>query len=186
MYGLQLEDGTPICKNRHTYTFPSEDESLSMYSKAIALLKGSGYDRYEISNFAKAGYECKHNLCYWSQGEYLGFGVGAYSYYGKKRFHIENDIDAYLECNDFSSLLRIDEELDEADRVAEFIMLSLRLTRGFSENELFYRTRNADLYLSRIKKFIDLGLMERKDGRIFFTERGFNVSNAILSEIIYS
>ncbi len=184
-YGLQLEEGTPLCKNRHTYTFPSEDECISMYSKAIDLLARNGYTRYEISNFARQGYECAHNLGYWSQGEYLGFGAGAYSYFKGKRFHTKNDIDVYLESEDFSSVLCIDEELDNQDKITEFIMLSLRLTRGFSESELLSLTPDADVYLDRIQKFIDQGLMQRKNGRIFFTEKGFNVSNAILSSVLF-
>ena len=156
-----------------------------MYSKAIDFLKKNCYGRYEISNFSKQGYECAHNLGYWSQGEYLGFGTGAYSYFDSKRFHIKNDIDAYIESENFSSLMCIDEVLDEQDKVAEFIMLSLRLCKGFSEKELLSRTHNAKLYLKRIQKFISAGLMDKKDGRIFFTQSGFNVSNAVLSEILY-
>lgn len=185
VYGLQLEEDTPLCKNRHTYTFPNEDECVSMYSKAIALLKENGYYRYEISNFARQGYECAHNLGYWSRGEYLGFGAGAYSYFEGKRFHFKNDVDVYLETNDFSAALCVDEELNSQDKIAEFIMLSLRLTKGFSESELISLTPSADIYLDRMRKFIKSGLMQRENGRIFFTEKGFNVSNSILSEILY-
>ncbi len=185
VYGLQLEENTPLCKNRKSYSFPSEDESISMYSEAISLLKEHGYERYEISNFSKAGKECAHNLRYWSGGEYLGFGAGAYSYFDNKRFHIKSDINAFCTCEDFSSLTVIDEEITEKDKTTEFIMLSLRLVRGFSEKELFKRTHNASFYINRMEKFIQNSLMKREQGRIFFTEQGFNVSNAILSEILF-
>jgi oxygen-independent coproporphyrinogen-3 oxidase len=184
-YGLQLEEGTPLCKNQRMYALPSEDECVSMYSDAIALLKKRTYGRYEISNFAKSGYECRHNLSYWSGGEYLGFGVGAYSYFDSKRFHVESDIEAFCRADDISSLITLDEVLSEQDKVSEFVMLSLRLTDGFSEKELFDRTRNAEFYINRCEKYIRCGLMERKNGRIFFTEDGFNVSNSILSEILF-
>lgn len=185
VYGLQLEENTPLCRYRDNYVFPSEDECISMYSRAIALLKENGYGRYEISNFAKKGRECAHNLGYWSQKNYLGFGVGAYSYFNDKRFHIESDINAFCVGEDFSDITVIDEVLSEQDKVSEFIMLSLRLVNGFSKKELFDRTRDAELYLNRCEKFIQCGLMKRENGRIFFTESGFNVSNAILSEILF-
>ncbi len=185
VYGLQLEENTPLCKNRKNYTFPSEDECISMYSAAIALLKKHGYDRYEISNFSKKGRECAHNLLYWSQGQYLGFGAGAYSYFDNRRFHTESDINVFCDTENFDDITVLDEEISDADKVTEFIMLSLRLTRGFSEKELFNRTRNASFYLDKMKKFIKAGLMKRENGRIFFTEDGFNVSNAILSEILF-
>ena len=185
LYGLQLEEGTPLCKNRERYTFPSEDECVSMFSSAIALLKQNGYGRYEISNFSRVGKECRHNLLYWSQGEYLGFGVGAYSYFDNKRFHLDGDIDAFCNADSFSDIITVDEVLDCHDKEREFLMLSLRLTQGFSEKELFDRTRNPQFYLNRIQKFIDSGHMARNDERIFFTESGFNVSNAILSEILF-
>ncbi len=185
IYGLQLEEDTPLCKNREHYVFPSEVECISMYSKAISLLNKNGYTRYEISNFSRQGRECKHNLGYWSQGQYIGFGVGAYSYFDNRRFHTEADIDTFCSAEELSQLITVDEVLSEQDKVTEFIMLSLRLAHGFSEKELFDRTRNADFYLHRCEKFLQNGLMERADGRIFFTERGFNVSNAILSEILF-
>ncbi len=184
-YGLQLEEGTPLWKSINSLEFPTENECVEMYSAAIKILENHGYGRYEISNFAKKGRECRHNLGYWSGGEYLGFGAGAYSYFDSKRFHVEGDASAFCSAQDFSPLITIDEQLSDGDKVTEFIMLSLRLTQGFSTKELFDRTLNADFYLERCEKFIRSGLMKSENGRIFFTEKGFNVSNAILSEILF-
>lgn len=185
IYGLQLEENTPLCKNKQSYTFPGEDESGEMFSEAIAFLKQNGYNRYETSNFAKRGFECRHNLGYWSQKEYLGFGTGAYSFFGGKRYHIKSDINAFCTCDDFSSVTVLDEEPRGEEAVVEFIMLSLRLTVGFSEKELENRTPNHEKYIKRCEVFIKDGFMQRTNGRIFFTDKGFDVSNYILSQILF-
>ena len=185
VYGLQLEEGTPLYAKRDALPFPSEDECVSMYSKAISLLAKNGYERYEISNFAKKGYESRHNVGYWSQKEYLGFGAGAYSFFDSKRFSTASDVTAFCECKDFDALTAVDEVLTDEDRTKEFIMLSLRLVRGFATKELFDRTRNAEFYLKRCEPFVKSGHLQSENGRIFFTEKGFNVSNAVLSEILF-
>jgi len=185
VYGLQLEEGTPLCKNRDKYIFPDENECVSMYSKGISLLSKAGYSRYEISNFAREGKKCRHNLGYWSAREYLGFGAGAYSYFDSQRFYCEKNTERFLSAKDFDSLITVEETLSETDKEKEFVMLSLRLTDGFSVKELFERTRNAEFYLERCKKYIESGFMEMKNGRVFFTEKGFDVSNTVLSEILF-
>ena len=185
VYGLQLEEGTPLYKQKDNLPFPTEEESVSMYSKAINLLAENGYYRYEISNFAKRGSESKHNLGYWSQKEYLGFGAGAYSFFDNTRFSTEADVTAFCECEDFDSLITVDEVLTDEDKAKEFVMLSLRLTEGFAVKELFDRTRNAEFILKKCEPFINGGYLKNENGRLFFTEKGFNVSNTILSEILF-
>lgn len=185
VYGLQLEEGTPLYRQKDTLPFPSEDDSVSMYSKAIALLAENGYCRYEISNFAKKGCESRHNLGYWKGKEYLGFGAGAYSFFDSKRFSIACDIEAFCTCEDFDALTTVDEVLTDEEKATEFIMLSLRLTEGLAIAELFDRTRNAEFYLKRCEPFTKSGHLKNENGRLFFTEKGFNVSNTILSEIIF-
>lgn len=185
VYGLQIEEGTPLCKNKKSYVFPTEDEEYDMTMCIPSILKEKGYHRYEISNYAKEGFECKHNLGYWTQGEYLGFGCGAYSFSNGERYYREKDLDAYLACEDFNTLTVTDERLAENDKVEEFIMLSLRLASGLSIEKLKGMTGEAEKYIERAKKFVKLGLMKEKNGHISFTDEGFNVSNGIISEIIY-
>lgn len=185
VYGLHLEEGTPLSENRNSYVFPTEDEEADMFSEALKILKNSGYERYEISNFAKPGFYCKHNLGYWQSKEYLGFGPGAHSYYGGKRFRCAKDVYAFCLAEDFSSLITVEETLDEAEKLREYLMLSLRLCEGISLRELKERTRKPDLFLDRCKNYIDTGFMESKNGRLYFTEKGFDVSNTILSEILF-
>jgi oxygen-independent coproporphyrinogen-3 oxidase len=185
VYGLQLEEGTPLHKTQNTLPFPSEEESLSMFSKAIMLLAENGYRRYEISNFAKRGYESKHNLGYWSQKEYLGFGSGAYSFFDNARFSTKVDVAAFCECKDFDALITVDEVLTDEDKAKEFVMLSLRLTQGVDVKELFNRTHNAEFILNKCEPFIKNGYLKNENGRLFFTEKGFNISNTVLSEILF-
>ena len=185
VYGLQLEEGTPLCKNKDSYVFPSEDEEYDMTMSIAPILSENGYERYEISNYAKKGYECKHNLGYWTQGEYLGFGCGAYSFANGERFYRERDIYKYLSCSDFSDMTVIDETLSSDDRAEEFIMLSLRLSKGLSTEKLRAMTNKAETYIERTEKLIKLGFMKKNGGRISFTDKGFNVSNGLIAEIIY-
>ena len=185
VYGLQLEQDTPLYRQKDTLPFPNEEEAIQMYSRAISLLAENGYNRYEISNFSKPGYESKHNLGYWNQCEYLGFGSGAYSFFDNTRFSCESDAQAFCECKDFESLLAVDEVIDGEEAAKEFVMLALRLSNGFSEKELFDRTRNAELYINKCIPYVKSGFMRRENGRIFFTEQGFNVSNTILAEMLF-
>lgn len=185
IYGLQLEKGTPLYNQKDVLPFPTEDESISMYSKAIALLRQNGYERYEISNFAKPGRESKHNVGYWSQKEYLGFGAGAYSFFDGVRFSTKADVDAFCECHDFDELKLIDEVLSDEEAADEFLMLALRLAKGVSLSELEYRTRKSDIYLKRCDPYLKSGHMKIENDRLSFTESGFFVSNTILADILF-
>ena len=185
VYGLQLEEDTPLYRLKGSDVLPNDDECVKMFSSAISLLDKNGYPRYEISNFAKEGFECRHNLTYWSAMEYLGFGAGAYSYFDSKRFFYKQDVEKYCLCEDFSELMTIEETLGYQDKEREFIMLSLRLCKGISLKELNERTRNPKFYLDKFEKYVKSEFMQILNGRLSFTEKGFNVSNTILSEILF-
>ena len=185
VYGLQLEEGTPLYKNREKYVFPSDDAICELNQTALEVLSRNGYHRYEISNYSKAGYECKHNLNYWNLGEYLGFGTGAHSYFDGRRFYTESDLKAYSETLKHSDLSVTEEILDQEEKVREYVMLRLRLTKGVETRKLLSLSKNAEKYLKSAKKYISLGLMEEKNGFLHFTPSGFNVSNAILSDILF-
>lgn len=184
LYGLQLEEGTPLWRDRDTLALADGDECAAMFGKAVSKLRERGYGRYEISNFAKDGSQCRHNLGYWQGKDYLGFGPGAYSCFGGKRFSVMSDLGAFL-TDVPEALITVDETLTDEERAREYVMLSLRLCDGFSVEELFDRTRNAEFYLKRCEPFIKSGFLRKENGRIFFTDRGFDVSNAVLSEILF-
>lgn len=201
VYGLQLEEGTPLFKSRKRLSFPDDETENKMNALALEILSKNGYRRYEISNYAKTGYECKHNLTYWTLGEYFGFGTAAHSFKDGKRYSIKKDIYAYCASSDFSDVTETEETLTKEDLAEEYIMLSLRLCKGLSLNGLRKMTESAEAYIKRAEPFIKGGFMElyrekaadtvsagslsSGDTLLRFTPSGFNVSNAILSEIIY-
>ncbi len=133
MYALTVEDGTPIYTDYLNGELPDSDEVAELYDFGRKLLAEKGYNRYEISNFAKEGYESKHNLNYWARGEYIGFGVSASSFMRGKRFTNTFDLDEYMKCviSGFYPAVT-SEEVDENDAKFEKVMLALRTEKGLS------------------------------------------------------
>ncbi len=136
MYALTVEDGTPIYTDYLNGELPDSDEVADMYDFGRKLLKKFGFERYEISNFAKPGFESRHNLNYWKRGEYIGFGVAASSFMKGKRFTNTFNLDEYMKCIISGFYPAIDcEEVSETDAKFEFIMLALRTKYGVSLSE---------------------------------------------------
>ena len=184
LYGLIIEDETPFGKNRDKLDLPSDDTECDMYYLACKKLAENGYNHYEISNYAKEGFECRHNLKYWKEGEYIGIGVAAHSYWQGKRFGNSDDVEAYLH-GDWAKY-DCGEVIDSEMESYEFVMLGLRLGEGFSLSE--YRNRFGKDFLFGREKIVDslinCGYMRIEGDRIHLTERGFYVSNLILTELI--
>ena len=131
MYALTVEDGTPIYTDYLNGELPDSDEVAEMYEFGRKLLKKFGYRRYEISNFAKEGFESRHNLNYWERGEYIGFGISASSFMKGKRFTNTFNLDEYMKCVISGFYPAVDcEEVSEADAKFEFVMLGLRTEKG--------------------------------------------------------
>ena len=181
LYGLILEEGTPLFENRSSLAFPNEDQECDMYYLAAERLASFGYSHYEISNYAKPGYECRHNLKYWRNEEYIGLGLGAHSYYRGKRFSNTCDVKEYLSGNCTRYVCE-----EPTDEEYEFVMLRLRLREGFSLSE--YRSRFGRDFLDGrqdiLKRMARLGYVKLSCDRLSLTERGFYVSNSILTELI--
>ena len=130
-YALKAEEGTPMYCRYLNGELPSEDETAELYDYACGLLKEYGFYRYEVSNFAKPGYESRHNLNYWRRGEYIGLGVAASSCIDDRRFTNTSSIDEYVHCLLHDKYAEISsEQIEGDDRKAEFIMLALRTTEG--------------------------------------------------------
>lgn len=208
MYGLKIEDGTPFAESRDTLILPDEDTEADMYFDGIRYLEAKGFRHYEISNFAKPGFECRHNLKYWNCDEYLGLGCAAHSYFGNLRFSMKPEIGLFCDAmeadvsgggarmSDGSSMtceqLRASSLVDElytltpSERVGEYIMLRLRLADGISSAEFSSRFGlNFDaLYGRRLKIYIDNGFMTFDGDRYAFTPKGMYVSSYILSNIL--
>jgi oxygen-independent coproporphyrinogen-3 oxidase len=181
-YGLMLEEGTPLYERRESLTFPGESAECEMYYLAAEKLRAAGYEHYEISNYAKDGFYSFHNLIYWHTDEYIGVGLSAHSYFGKKRYSSSPDFSEYLSDPELQYIT----DEDDAGGSFEYAMLALRLAEGLSLNE--YKARfGASFEEGREQKLSELeaaGYLLRENGRVALTERGFYVSNSILCELL--
>ena len=184
VYGLILEEGTPLYQSAGSYRMPTEDEECDMYYLAAGILAEQGYSHYEISNYARRGCECRHNLKYWRCEEYIGVGLAAYSYFDGKRYGNTTDREVYLSHT--GEIIIYEEPVTVESLAYEFVMLGLRLAQGISLSE--YSSRFGTDFLpgreEKIKSFAELGYLTLDKDSICLTERGFYVSNSILNELI--
>lgn len=184
VYSLIIEDGTPIKEkyDNGIYALPDEDSDRDLYKYTGEYLKQNGFSRYEISNYAKAGFESKHNLKYWNCDEYIGIGLGAHSYIDGVRSYNTSVLGEYI-----SGVTTVDENiLTKDDKMGEFMMLGLRKTEGIDKNE-FYRRFDVypdEIWKSQLDKFIALKLMKEKNGAYSLTQRGIDISNSIMCEFL--
>ncbi|MCD2492830.1 radical SAM family heme chaperone HemW [Lacrimispora sp. NSJ-141] len=211
VYSLIIEEGTPFYAAYHeqaearaageadTGLLPSEEAERNMYYMARSFLKERGYDRYEISNFSRAGYECRHNIGYWTGVSYLGFGISASSYIEGKRFINGEDRKAYVEAmgeleekrNSGAVLRKVrrEEEIVTKDRaMEEFMFLGLRMMCGVSEKRFAERfgVSMEEIYGPVLEKMARDGLMVRDGIRSAWklTEAGIDVSNYVLADFL--
>lgn len=177
MYGLKVEENTPFGRMGDRLSLPDEDTQCEMYERACELLEQSGYHRYEISNFAKSGYESRHNLRYWHREEYLGLGPAAHSFVSGVRYSYPRDIMDYISALEQGRLPETDSRvmLTPTEAKDEKIMLGLRLSEGIAATD--------DL-LKKCESYLRYGFMVQKSDRIAFTTKGFLVSNTILAELM--
>lgn len=182
-YSLILEEGTPLEKeySMGKLILPTDDEDRQMYAMAVKLLGEKGFMRYEISNFAKAGYECRHNIKYWSCDEYIGLGVAAHSYVGDRRYSNSSSFGRYL-----SGEKGEENFLSQNDKISEFMMMGLRMDRGVSNREFKKRFGKdiEEVFAYQTQKFVSLGLMQKTGDRYSLTERGIDVSNSVMCEFL--
>jgi putative oxygen-independent coproporphyrinogen III oxidase len=183
-YCLSLEPHTPLAENPPA-DLPSDDEQAALYENAVELLDRRGFSRYEISNFAIAGYECQHNLNYWRGGEYLGLGPSAASHLRSLRFKNKANLDAYLENP--SGQIEEAEELAPSAKAAEEAILRLRLLQEGLDitalAEKFGDQKVLDLR-SRLDKLVEAKSLLRKGSVFYLSPSSVLVSNRILSELV--
>ncbi len=179
-YGLIIEDGTPFSDNFEKLVLPDEDAEYNMYEDARRALESHGLSRYEISNFAANARQSRHNLKYWHYDEYLGFGCSGYSFFGGERFSAPSRLDAYIGGT------FVEDKNETVDPCDEFVMLGMRLTDGVDELEFERRFSVSfeERYGKALEPFVRDGFVIRGDGATRFSDKGFYVSNAVLSEIL--
>ena len=181
-YGLKIEKYTDFGRRKNTLNLPDEDTEYLMYCRCEEILRENGYNRYEISNFAKDGRESRHNLRYWQLEDYIGFGVAAYSCVDGKRFGNARHLRAFLRGEDITEDV---EEISDRDRLFEYVMLGLRLGKGIDLAE--YEKLAGESFRQTFPKTDELLAMDffkEENGRISFTTKGFFVSNTILADML--
>ena len=191
-YSLIVEEGTPFasiygdgCPGEKD--LPSEDEERELYHRTKVLLQEAGYQRYEISNYAKPGMECKHNLGYWERKDYLGIGIGAASLTDNVRYKNTDILADYLLYSDKHNKIQEEKQvLTVKEQMEEFVFLGLRKMQGISEVDFQKQFGKSieEVYGNQLVRFVQEGLMERVNRNIRLTERGVDVSNYVFAEFL--
>lgn len=192
-YSLMIEEGTEFfdlyTSKEGKKMLPSEDEDREMYHATKAILNEYGYNRYEISNYARPGFECKHNIGYWTGAEYLGLGLGASSYTMDRRFHVERDLNNYMQIDmtkDITPLYEDIQQLSYEDKMNEFMFLGLRMIQGVSGAEFAERFKQNmfEVYYFAIDKNIRHGLLEVDQPYLRLTEKGLDLANVVMEDFV--
>ncbi len=186
-YSLTIEEGTPFWNNNRVYEqLPDEETERAMYAFTKIILEGYGYRRYEISNYAKEGRECRHNITYWTGGEYLGLGLGASSYIKGRRFHNTRDMQKYCSNDKPSALIEDLEVLDVKKHMEEFMFLGLRMMKGVSKTRFrrLFGREMYEVYGNVLNQYEGAGLLSVDGDFVRLTEQGISVSNMILADFL--
>ena len=186
-YGLKVEEGTPLHARRDSAGLPGDDAQADMYLSTVETLRHYGFFQYEISNFARPGFESRHNLKYWTLQEYAGFGPGAHSDFGGVRYAYERDLDTYIRgVLEGTPMLSENERIPPLDRDTEYLMLGLRTVRGIAPKTFENRYRRRfDCLLPFLEECRKAGYAVREeDGSWHLTPGGFLVSNQIIGGVL--
>ena len=186
-YGLKVEEGTPLYEYKDAAGLPDDDLQADMYLAASELLRSRGYRQYEISNFCRKGLYSRHNMKYWTGGEYLGFGPSASSDFAGKRFTLCRDLTAYIQgIRDGGEVMDEVQEIPLRERAGEYLMLRLRTSQGIAADEyerLFLLPFEplAEV-LAKHRAFGYTGIND--EGRWHLTPKGYLLSNTIISDLL--
>ncbi len=184
VYSLIIEEGTPFSDmyKKGELKEVSDEDDRKMYYMAREILKENGFYQYEISNFSKKGFECRHNIVYWKRNEYIGFGLGACSFFKNKRYHNNRSLSDYINGNWFGEV----EKFTERDAFAEFMFLGLRMTEGILKKDFFdyFGVSLDEIFGKQIKNAVGQKLLDDDGERISLTERGIDLSNVVFREFL--
>ncbi len=184
-YSLIIEEGTPFFER---YSYLAEDEEHEekdrlMYAMTKELLGARGYRRYEISNYAREGSECRHNMVYWKRQDYLGMGIGAASLINNARYKNTDNLKKYIESGGITEYEEV-ETLSEDEQMEEFMFLGLRLTEGVSKNKFLetFDTQMESVYGHVLENNVKNGLLEVDGEYVRLTEKGLDLSNYVFAQ----
>lgn len=186
-YSLIIEEGTPFYEKygEETALLPDEETERKIYEETEKILLEYGYERYEISNYAKKGYECRHNCGYWQRKEYLGLGIGAASLIENRRFHVVTDLNTYLEKDSLN--YEEEETLSEQEEMEEFMFLGLRMMEGVSkiDFETYFGKNIEEVYGTVLEELEGEQLLENSGDRIKLTKYGIDISNYVFEQFLF-
>lgn len=189
-YSLIIEEGTPFYdrySNEKGEGLLSEDTDREIYNVTKDILLRNGYHRYEISNYARAGYESRHNSSYWTRVEYLGIGLGASSFLNQTRHENESDMETYIKYSfDYNKIKRNIEVLTKKQQMEEFMFLGLRRISGIHPEEFFtsFGETIEQVYGSVLRKLEAENLLIVGKERIYLTDPGIDISNYIFAQFL--
>jgi oxygen-independent coproporphyrinogen-3 oxidase len=188
-YCLSYEQGTPIVKMTDSGALKklNEEEELKMYEFTNDFLSNKGYRHYEISNFAKQDKECKHNIVYWENREYIGIGAGAFSYINGERYCNIKNIKEYISSvKSKKKLICFSEKLPQKKRASEILIMALRMTAGISNEDFFNRSGFdlKELFHKQLNNLTQAGLINFDDERIKLTKKGMSLADSVMMEFI--
>ena len=181
-YSLILEEGSKLFKESGL-SLPDDDTDRDMYELVKEKLKKAGYKHYEISNFAKEGFDCRHNRVYWTGGEYRGFGLGAHSLVNGVRFHNTGSLKSYVSGGFEKEEAEI---LSLKDKMSEFMFLGLRLVDGIKITDFYdkFEQNIFSVYGKEINECVEFGLLAERRGNLRLTDKGIDLSNAVFAKFI--
>lgn len=185
-YSLIIEEDTPFY-NRYGLDYNNEDTDRFIYLKTKEVLQSKGFDRYEISNYAKTGYECKHNIGYWRRKEYLGLGLGSSSLLNGVRMRNEEDLNKYLApTSNLEELIIERSPLSQKEKMEEFMFLGLRLAKGINRSDFTKEFGKSieEVYDKELTRSRDEDLLYIGKDQIYLTEKGIDLSNLVMSRFL--
>lgn len=187
VYSLEVHENTKMdfLIANNFLTLPTEDEERNMKHMLDNILEDNGFGLYEISNYAKSGFESKHNLKYWNSNYYLGVGCAAASYINSMRYCNVRDIQEYIQTGSNCSKCDV-EQLDLLDLEREFVILALRLSKGINKAEFYNRFKIDiwDIFKEELNKCIKDGLLEQNETNIYLTKRGQDLANIVWQQFV--
>jgi len=186
-YGLKVEENTPLYAVKDIVNLPDDDLQADMYLAAVDILRERGYRQYEISNFARKGLYSRHNMKYWTGGEYLGFGPSASSDFADKRFTLVRDLPGYIQgILNYGEVMEEVQDIPLRERAGEYLMLRLRTSTGIRKDEYEKQFMLPFEPLEKVlRHHMDYYYVTKnEDGRYTLTPKGYLVSNSIISDLL--
>lgn len=189
VYFLTVHEGTKLYFGirRGQVSLPREESYIKMYEWTVSFLNKNGFSQYEVSSFAKEGFQSKHNSAYWKRKPFKGFGIGACSFDGKRRFQNEKKFLNYIEGVEAGKdITCFSEELSKDQEWIEALMLGIRQIKGVSIDELqsFLSTQEKERFLEKVKSLQEADLLRQDRNRIYLTQRGMGMENEVVLRLV--